>query len=167
MPALDLSYDGGSHRNRGLNSAPRAHAWINYMRGMEEWKLMLGCKKSTEEEWTDLATSKAIRDAIERAVEFLIESPPDELGDGSHIVNVMLDTDEPIECPKVGQELRVLFGSEKEMASTCVGILQIQIVASAAGSESVYLPEAYKPLYLDKSLRRAAYAKMKQMQDEL
>jgi len=163
MPAIDLSFDG-EHRNRGLCTVPIAHSWIDYTLGLERWVLTQATKKLEEKEWTDLDQSDEIGEAIERAVRFLSDAPPDALGEGSHIVNVILGDrsfGENMFCPKVGQELRVVLGSAEEEASSSNGILQVYIQASMAGSESEYLPEAYKPLYQDESLRRPEYAEFK------
>ena len=162
MPAIDLSF-GGEHHNRGLCTVPIAHSWIDYTLGLERWVLTQATKKLEEKEWTDLGQSDEIGGAIERAVRFLSDAPPDALGEGSHIVNVILGDSSfggEMFCPKVGQELRVVLGSAEEETSSN-GILQVYIQASMAGSESEYLPEAYKPLYQDESLRRPEYAEFK------
>ena len=94
---------------------------------------------------------------------------PDELGDGSHIINVILDIDDEdtrmVECPKVGHEIRLTMDDD-DLASPAdaPGILQVAISATMAGSESDYLPEVYKELYSDESLRNPLYAKFKNRQ---
>ena len=55
---------------------------------------------------------------------------------------------------------------ELAAAEEAPGALQVVITAIVAGSESEYLPDAYKPLYSDDSLRNQIYAKFKQRHGE-
>jgi hypothetical protein len=174
MPAVDLAFDGRVHRNRGMCSVPRAHSWIDFSLSLDEWenfKIVLSSKEKDESDWTKLAVSSpnSISGAIERAVLFLSETAPDALGVGSHILNVILTIDGDdlaLECPR--NEMRVLmddddFIDDPEAAS---GVLEVAISSSIAGSESEYLPYAYKPLYENESLRNPLYAKFKKRQEE-
>ena len=96
------------------------------------------------------------------AVQALAENPPDELSQGSHLIHILCDTNsdaiESQNIPKVGSDLRALLLEED---GTIMGALQVAISQTAAGSESEYLPEAYKPLFEDESLRRPAFQEMK------
>jgi hypothetical protein len=65
-----------------------------------------------------------------------------------------------VECPTTGSELRVTF--EQKFGDTAPGILQVAISASMAGSESEFMPVAYKPLFQDETLRREAYTEYKE-----
>lgn len=174
MPAVDVSLDGGLHRNRGMCSVPRAHAWIDFTNSLDEWdkyRIVLAKKKNGEETWTDICSSSSsgkISSAIERVMVCLAESAPDEIGEGSHFVNVLLgsldDESEVAECPKIGSELRVIMDDDDFLGGPdeAPGILQVAITATVAGSESEYLPQAYEPLYYDESLRNPLYAKFKE-----
>lgn len=182
LPAVDLTlgrnHDNthGAHRNRGLCSVPRAHAWIDFTTSLDEWKQYRMCvasKKINDDDWTELATSTGtqIGDALERALHCLAQTPPDELGEGSHIVHVLLlkdsdsndDNDDDtvvVECPTTGTELRVTL--EQRFEDSSPGILQVAVSASMAGSESEFLPDAYKPLFQDGTLRREGYTEYKE-----
>ena len=180
MPAVDLSFPGGLHRNRGMSTVPRAHAWLDFTNSLDEWEkytIVLSQKKKDEKTWTQLSSSssgKQISSAIERVMVCLADAPAD-IGDGSHIVHVLLDgveNDEgifdTIECPSVGHELRVIMDDDdflEDQAEAAPGILQVVISASMAGSESEYLPEVYKELFHDESLRNPLYAKFKKRQE--
>jgi hypothetical protein len=135
--------------------------------------MVLGTKKTGEESWKKVSTSSSgvLSKAIERAMVCLAETSLDELGEGSHFVNVLLectDSDKGVvECPKTGFEMRVTMDDDElAAAEEAPGALQVVITAIVAGSESEYLPDAYKPLYSDDSLRNQIYAKFKQRQGE-
>jgi hypothetical protein len=176
MPAVDLSFDGGLHRNRGMRSVPRAHSWIDFTNSLDEWdnyEMVLATKKTSEESWEKVSTSSSgvLSKAIERAMVCLAETSLAELGEGSHLVNVLLEcTDDEkgvVECPKTGFEMRLTMDDDElAAAEEAPGALQVVIAATIAGSESEFLPDAYKPLYSDESLRNQIYAKFKQRQDE-
>ena len=164
MPAVDVSFDG-KHRNRGMCSVPRAFTWLDFQ-GMplDEWntyELVLATRKTDSEEedsaWENLVQSRSIKGALNDAINLVTERPPEELGCGSHIIHVVVG--EAIECPKAGSELRVLLKVQEE--ADVLGALQVKIVKIMAGSESEYLPEVYKPLFQDESLRRQAYVEFK------
>ena len=185
MPAIDLSFQSGkTHRNRGLCSLPRAYAWMEFASvRLEEWKdyaISLSTKSiegvvDDDSSWTKRMSSSGddIKEALERAITCLTRTPPDELGVGSHFMHVLLQntgtSDGMMECPSTGQELRVTmhdqsaWGNEDESPP---GILQVIISTSMAGSESEYLPEVYRSLFMDESLRRPAYAKFKARQEK-
>lgn len=179
MPAVDLSFDGGAHRNRGMCSVPRAHSWIDFALSLDEWssfRLILASKEEKEagSSWKDLESSEPghLTAAIERAVLFLSESAPADLGHGSHIVNVVLDASEDrenatLECPT--KEMRVLMVDTDDILENedqASGALEVVISPSMAGSESEYLPDAYKPLYNDESYRNPLYAQFRRGQEE-
>merc|ERR1712224_827822 len=130
-----------------------------------------------------------VADAIERAaISLSSELVPDELGKGSHIINVILKFDDDdddssssagateafttLECPR--KELRLYLEEENTSndddfadADECCGAeLRVQVKSIAAGSESEYLPEAYRPLYEDASLRNPLYANFKKRRRE-
>lgn len=174
LPALDLTLSNGAHRNRGLCSVPRAYAWVDFTTSLDEWKqyrLSVASRKQNDDndDWTEVAASTGtqIADALERALLCLAQTPPDALGEGSHIVHVLLNNDNDkdndnvvVECPTTGSELRVTL--EQTLGDSAPGILQVAISASMAGSESEFLPAAYQPLFQDATLRREAYADYKE-----
>eukprot|EP00538_Stauroneis_constricta_P011710 CAMPEP_0119553442 /NCGR_PEP_ID=MMETSP1352-20130426/6200_1 /TAXON_ID=265584 /ORGANISM="Stauroneis constricta, Strain CCMP1120" /LENGTH=343 /DNA_ID=CAMNT_0007599861 /DNA_START=176 /DNA_END=1203 /DNA_ORIENTATION=+ len=181
MPAVDLSFMNGQHRNRGMCTVPRAHGWVTYMRGMESWVVRmysLPAKANEETGWKQFATSVPISASVEKGLQALAQTPPDELGNGSHIIHIPLvqqrsdGTDSAttafLPCPKVGQQLKAtLGGAQNELeAAAAPGILQVMVSATIAGSESEYLPEAYKPLYSEIAFRRQAYAKFQERQQK-
>jgi len=157
MPALDLSFDG-LHRNRGLCSVPRAHTWVDFSATassssswQQKWQLIASKRKLGDEEWEEVC-STYIGD-IESAVLHIARISESIHGDGSQIIHIPLE--EPFVGLKTGIEVRVhLMSPEHEEP-----LAALQVVASptAAGSESEYLPDAYKPLFEDMSLRRHAY----------
>jgi hypothetical protein len=196
MPAVDLAYsaDGGNtllvHRNRGLNTVPRAYSWIEFISsGTEVWdeyRLCVSQKATEDEKWTLLNTmcSGTMGAAVERAIMSLAESPPDALATGSHFVHVLLDEKDSsvgkaVPCPNPGYEMRVTMvhqddiddleyvgdDNKDEASLPGLGVLQVAVKTTIPGSESENLPESYRPLYLDESLRRPAYAKFKERQE--
>ena len=182
MPALDISYGDGLHRNRGLCSVPLAYNWvdfgfINSMGDYNRYQLRVSSKKRVgededdDEEWDQLSflPGNEISKAIERAIVCLAEVDSDDLGSGSHIIHVALDG-ETLQLPRAKNELQVTMveiGHEDEGEEDVdVGILQVAIITTMSGSESQYLPEAYKPLYGDESLRNPKYAQFKKRQEE-
>jgi len=170
MPAVDASFHG-KHHNRGLCSAPRAHRWLDFKSNtINEWnkfELTLASRKTDEENedeenedeenepWLNLGSksSSKVKDSLEAAVSFITGNPPEELGSGSHIIHVIIG--KFTECPTTGYELRALLGSSDE--PDFIGLLQVQTVATQAGSASEFLPEVYQPLFQDESLQRETY----------
>lgn len=124
----------------------------------------------------------------------LAEDPPAALGEGSHIVHALLRPVEEedgnnspmsFEQPISGHEICVTlcedevdFGDTKIVVTPTVsqqnsdpttssgGILHVQVEATMAGSESEYLPEAYKPLYHDLELRNPRYQRYQERRKE-
>lgn len=139
MPAVDLSYDGGAHRNRGMCSVPRAHSWIDFALSLDEWEnynIVVSAKDSKEDKsWKNLGVSSKgeISRAIERATIFLSGDAPDRIGSGSHILHVILndETSDPtqLECPRYA--LRATMDDEEEYAS---GVLDVVVSSIMAGS---------------------------------
>ena len=136
-----------------------------------------------EEKWEQLLSSSSISDteimskAIERAVICLAEndSSINDL-DGSHIFHVILNDDDnddattTVEIPKSNHELKVTmvekWGNSNKIENESVdevevGILQVNVMTTMSGSESDYLPDVYKPLYNDESLRNPLYKNYK------
>jgi hypothetical protein len=173
MPAVDLTLDG-KHRNRGMCTVPRAHSWIDFTNSLDEWQryeIVLEEKEKDEDEWKELQSSPGVKivKGIERAYLWLAESAPDELADGSHIVNVLLESSEVLsaECPKIGSEVRVTMDDDDYLGDIPPpGLLQVTISAAAAGSDSEFLPDVYQPLFSDESLRNPRYARFKKRQEE-
>jgi hypothetical protein len=164
LPAIDLSYLGGKHRNRGICSVPRAWQWMDFsalMAGaVRECSLQLQTRAtdSDEDAWSTLLQLDSIEDSVNKIIAALAAEPPQELGDGSSIVHVIIcDGNSVVECPKPGNELRVLLLEDDSV----VGALQVRVEKTAAGSESEFLPEAYQPLFRDQSLRRPAFSESK------
>ena len=139
---------------------------------------------NAEEKWEQLLSSSSISDteimskAIERAVICLAEndSSINDL-DGSHIFHVILNDDDndndattTVEIPKSNHELKVTmvekWGNSNKIENESVdevevGILQVNVMTTMSGSESDYLPDVYKPLYNDESLRNPLYKNYK------
>ena len=162
LPAVDLTLDN-QHRNRGLCSVPRAYQWMDFASlalggGLQVCKLVLQSREKEGKSWETIAMLDSVHESINRAVEAMCENPPTDLGQGSCLINVLCDNASPQDLPKVGSDLRALLLEED---GTIMGALEVTIAATAAGSESEYLPEAYKALFEDESLRRPAYTEMK------
>lgn len=171
------------HRNRGICTAPRAHTWIDFTQlSLDEWDkytISLAQKKTGDDSWTALSATSSpssISGAIERGMLCLADAP-DALGEGSHIVNVLFsstnneETTGMVECPGVGHAMRVtmddnvifnIAGPENDAQ----GVLQVAISSSMAGSESEFLPEVYKELFQDESLKNPLYVRFKKRQEE-
>jgi hypothetical protein len=154
-------------------------------------------EEEEEEEWMEVAslTSGAtIVQAIERVQYALANDPPPELGDGSHILHVLLEdsatttsststpTTTQFDSPKTGFELCVVLQEQREddngddgatisqprrmvvpyQQPNVYGILHVSVSATMAGSESDYLPDVYRPLYDDLSLRNPTYEQFRE-----
>lgn len=181
LPALDISYGNGLHRNRGLCSVPLAYNWVDFgflasLGDYNRYRLKLSSterqgdnQQGGEKIWDEISSlpGNAIKKAIERAIICLAEEHSDELGSGSHIIHVALEDAEVFQMPKPKNSVRVAMvetGDEGE-EDVEVGILEVAIANTMAGSESEYLPEAYKPLFSDESLRNPLFAKFKKKKD--
>jgi hypothetical protein len=140
--------------------------------------------ENEDEKWQQLLSSSSISDnevmskAIERAVICLAENDGsiNDL-DGSHIIHVILNDDDDdadeqiaVEIPKSNHELKVSmvekWGNNNKIENESldeveVGILQVNVMTTMSGSESEYLPDVYKPLYNDESLRNPLYKNYK------
>ena len=168
MPAIDISYGDGLHRNRGLCSVPIAHSWVDFgSLALSDWKrlqLKISSKQLENQKWTQLSISKegAISQAIERAMLFLSQTPPDDMAEGSHLINVVVDAD-VVDVPKTNHEVRVTLVEEEEEV---IGSLQVVVSASMSGSESEYLPDVYKELFFDEEFQNTRYIEMKQRKEE-
>lgn len=166
-PAVDLSFDDGhhgmQHRNRGLCSVPVAFSWMDFPSfmagGMQNYSLLLKTRKQQgDKEWDTLIKEGSIRELLNGAIQALADQPPEKLGDGSNLIHVLCKEGSTVECPKPGYELCSVL---KEDGCVVVGLLQVSIDKTAAGSESEYLPEAYRSLFEDKSLQRPAFIEAK------
>mmetsp|Transcript_12267 Transcript_12267/g.35032 ORF Transcript_12267/g.35032 Transcript_12267/m.35032 type:complete len:317 (+) Transcript_12267:87-1037(+) len=173
LPALDVSYGKGLHRNRGLCSVPLAYNWVDFgfLNSMGDYnRYQLRLMNSSDQGWNELFSlpGSVIRKAIERAIVCLAESDSDDLGNGSHIIHVALDDAKVFEMPKPKTSLRVAMveTADEGEEDVEVGTLEVAILSTMSGSESEYLPEAYKPLFSDESLRNPLYAKFKKQKAE-
>ncbi len=180
MPSLDVSYNG-LHRNRGLCSVPLAYTWVDFgylnsLADFSSYEFRVSSKKHVSSEDTDpqewnrifALSGDVINTALERAIVCLAESDSDDLGSGSHIVHVALDTSEVAEIPKTKNILQatlVEVGGPGE-EDLDIGILEVAVVTTMSGSESEYLPDVYKPLFTDESLRNPLYAKFKKRKED-
>jgi hypothetical protein len=169
MPAVDVSYDG-SHRNRGMCSVPRAGTWMDFTtlfsHDWEHFEMKLSTRKHGEGgNWDKLASSneKSLQKAVERATLCLAESAPDVMGKGSHILHVVLEDSIALETRKTSHDLRVTLTNDTSEGDYSeqvqVGVLEVAVAATMAGSESQYLPDAYQSLYSDETLRNPRFAK--------
>jgi hypothetical protein len=178
MPAVDVSYDG-SHRNRGMCSVPRAHTWMDFStlfsNDFEDFQMMLSSRKQGEEDedkWEKLtcSTESSLGKAVERATFCLAESAPNELGEGSHILHVVLEDSVAVETPMTSHDLRVTLTDETFEGDGSegveLGVLEVAVAATMAGSESQYLPDAYQPLYSDEKLRNPRFARFKERRND-
>ena len=180
MPSLDVSYNG-LHRNRGLCSVPLAYKWVDFgylnsLADFSSYEVRVSSKKHVHneekdpQEWNRIfsLSGAAINKALEKAILCLAESDSDDLGSGSHIVHVALDDSEVTEIPKTKNILQatlVEVGGPGE-PDLDIGILEVAVVTTMSGSESEYLPEVYKPLFSDESLRNPLYAKFKKRKED-
>lgn len=182
MPALDISYGNGLHRNRGLCSVPLAYSWVDfgYVNSLGDYnryelrvasrKRVAGSDEEGNETWEQLSSlpGNLISKAIERVIVCLAEVDTDDLGSGSHIIQVALDDSKVLAMPKTKNDLQatmVELGDEGEQDNV-VGILEVTVVTTMSGSESEYLPDAYKPLFADESLRNPLYSKFKKRKEQ-
>lgn len=178
MPSLDISYSNGLHRNRGLCSVPLAYNWVDFglvnsMGDNNRYELRLASKNradqsenTDDENWNKIFSlpGNVMTAAIERTIVYLAEADSDDIGVGSHIIHVVLDESIGFEIPKTRNDLQatlVEIGDDGE-EDVNVGILEVAIVATMSGSESEYLPNAYKPLFANESLRNPLYAEFQQ-----
>lgn len=169
LPAVDLCFSDTTtkHRNRGLCSVPRAYQWMDFQATAGEWgdySLSLQTRNKKDDEWTSVEeiAVDSIEVQVKAAIAAITEQPPEELGDGSNLIHVVCcdqQQKQHVECPKPGTEFRVLL--IEEGFDDVVGALQVKVEKTAAGSESEYLPEAYRELFQDESLRRPAFVEMK------
>ena len=185
MPAVDISYEGGVHRNRGLCSVPRAYKWIEFSNGMfGDWKSfqirafkrkMTSEESNDDEKWVELASvssGDSIAKTIEQTIFSMAQSAPDELGEGSHMIHSLIDLDVDdaeeacVEYPRNGHEFSIVLEDQLEEGGDSLdvnpalvspGALLVATSATMAGSESQYLPDVYRPLFEDKSLRNPTY----------
>jgi hypothetical protein len=176
LPAVELTLGRyGAHRNRGLCSVPRAYCmpgWTLPLASLvDEWNQYRMCvasrKNSNDDDWTEVAATTGTQsgDALERSLLCSAQTPPDELGEGSHSVHLLLNDNDNdtvvVECPTTGTDLRVVT-LEQPFGDTALGIVQVAISASMAAFESDFLPVAYKPLFEDETLRQEAYTEYKE-----
>lgn len=174
FPTIDLFFGDGDHRNRGLNTVPRAHTWLSMANKdstsgdvvllMSSFQMMMATRdfKKGETKWTVHVNSIPIKELLETAIYALADDPPSALGQGSQFLHVPLH--EVLECPKVGQEVRVeLHGTQKMEHNT--GLLQIRVQAAAAGSKSEHLPKAYEPLFQNTKYQRKEYFAFQKKQE--
>ena len=83
FPAVDLDVAG--YRNRGMKTVPRAHSWLSF-----------GAALPTELSLHAGARTVPAGDTLARAVEALADSPPPELGKGSHVVHAVVAGADPL-----------------------------------------------------------------------
>lgn len=159
MPAVDFSYSR-KHQNRGLCTVPRARHWIEVTNVDWEDYALIVTKRAVygNTDW-EVVSKKSIAPFWGRMIEYIAESPPEEWKKGSHIVHVVLDdtASEVMECTKVKSELAISLGKGSELP----GKLKVKVTATSAGSESDFLPDAYKPLFGDKKYQRSKYFEFK------
>lgn len=131
-----------------------------------------------EQTWSMIQYMDDISAVVNLALTALATDPPIQLGDGSCIVHVLqpplmptYTTDELPSCPiRNGSQIRAVLEDKETDAngvSTIVGTLQVQVEATAAGSESEYRPDCYVPLFTNPSFRRAAFTETRQRQQKL
>ena len=189
LPAVDLVLESEEkeqktfYRNRGMCSVPRSHTWAecaltddytDYQLCMERRKAASKNDDNEPAEWELLQSSCqfAIRNALQRVIYKLAEDPPSALASGSHILHVILEDEDaefvmnnqndPVAPLRTGETLRVRLTTTIDEEAPPMGLLQVAVSATGAGSESDYLPAAYRSLFGDPSLRRAAFAKFQQ-----
>jgi hypothetical protein len=144
---------------------------------IDEWerfnlKVLSRKRGDDDDEWEQLALSssgKVISDAVKKAQMFLAESAPDEFGIGSHILHVVIDEDNVLE-PPTSSDIRVTLSDDQSESHDSEtdgdGILDVAVSTTMSGSDSIYLPDVYKPLYNDESLKNPFYAKFKERKEE-
>jgi hypothetical protein len=93
------------HRNRGLNSVPRAHAWLDFGAYLQasSSSCNIACRLETrsipsskhdENDWTTRQVLPRVSEMIALALEALATDAPASLGQGSAIVHVVLVTNQ-------------------------------------------------------------------------
>jgi hypothetical protein len=201
MPALDLYFhdslkDGDAtrdhsqrqrriHRNRGLNSVPRAHAWLDFGTYLASSSMQdIACRLETrspssindeaKDGWTTLQVLPLISEMISLALEALATDAPASLGQDSAIVHVVLvsnnHTAASNPCPiRTNSQVRVVLehgvvhddidtAQEARPVAMVGGLLHVTLASTAAGSESDHLPDCYAPLYTNLAHRRRAFS---------
>ncbi len=181
MPALDASFAGGQHRNRGLCSVPRAFKWIDFssefLSDLEHFELKAFKRKRKGDHWTRIAlvpSGEIISRSVEHVILSLAQSAPDHLGEGSHLIHSIIDFGNGIDwCtlkyPGGRNELCITLDNRKDIPNLEQdgrGILHVTMTATMAGSESPYLPEVYKALFEDKALRNPAYETFREKREQ-
>jgi hypothetical protein len=199
MPALDLyfhdsSKDGDAtrdhsqrqrriHCNRGFNSVPRAHAWLDFGAYLASSSMQdIACRLETrspssiideaKDDWTTLQVLPLVSEMISLALEALATDAPASMGQDSAVVHVVLvsnnhtATSNP--CPvRTNSQVRVVLehgvvhddnidtAQEARPVAMVGGLLH---ASTAAGSESDHLPDCYAPLYTNLAHRRRAFS---------
>lgn len=181
MPSLDVSYSNGQHRNRGLCSLPLAYTWVDFgyfnsLSDYSRYEFRVSSKthvpaNEPEEPFTKLfdLPGTMITKAVEKAIMCLAETDCEDLGSGSHILHVALEGSQIEEIPKTKNILQatlVELAADAGEQDLNIGILEVAVVTTMSGSESEYLPDAYKPLFEDESLRNPLYAKFQKRKQE-
>jgi hypothetical protein len=93
------------HRNRGLNSVPRAHAWLDFGAYLQasSSSCNIACRLETrsipsskhdENDWTTQQVLPRVSEMIQLALEVLATDAPASLGQGSAIVHIVLVTNQ-------------------------------------------------------------------------
>lgn len=159
MPALDTMLE--NHRNRGLNTVPRAWRWMDftsYLAGSRNCSLQLQVQGIDH---TDDANDSHVvleMDSVKESVDFafsaLASDPPTELGSGSAIIHIVAQVSDTIIMPKPGNRLELAL---VEDGDDVIGRLDVDIVPTAAGSQSEYIPNSYQALYNDVECLDPAY----------
>ncbi|KAL3943674.1 MAG: hypothetical protein SGBAC_002254 [Bacillariaceae sp.] len=140
---------------------------------LDEWEhyniVLSGKDRKGDNSWEILKVSSKgeISRAIERAILYLCEDAPNEMGTGSLILHVILDDESDVKnqlnCPR--HALRAIMDDEEVLSSAAEeasGVLDVVVSSTLAGSESEYLPDAYRPLFDDTALQNPLYTKYKQ-----
>lgn len=167
LPAVDISYgEECRHKNRGLHTSPRAWQWFDfnsYVAGTRNCRLELRTidLSTTAEAAVDncekLQTFYGVEKLVDSLLEALSDEPPSEFSDGSVIIQVTATTADSFELPK---QKRILSAALLEDDDKLMGSLDVMVLPVAAGSQSKYLPDVYRPLF--QSEVRPEYKKFQQ-----
>jgi hypothetical protein len=168
LPAIDVSFGADNlHHNRGLHTSPRAWKWFDfssYVAGTRKCRLEL---RTIDPAASDgnipvvLQTFEHVNTLVDRMLLAISEDPPNEVRDGSVIVQTMTSFPTRFKLPRQNHFLAAVLIEDDD---SLIGSLDVMVQATSAGSQSLHLPEAYSRLFQDEM--RPEYGKFQQRKAE-
>jgi len=177
-PGLDVRvpHKDGSWRNHGMNSQPIARQWTSLDIAMEQMfhveSFILQEESAGDVKHSTLFDSMDIKKAMQRLATFIGEMDPlSPLTEGFHIVSFpLIDNFVDLPCPTQTDDEKkkdsetiykiVLLGTSEPFGSKLLDMdediltmsstsaLEVIVSRTVKGSDSRYLPDVYKPLYI-------------------